>query len=45
MKDIKRLTKDLELVRLNAAGTTGELKAFWLREEKKTAAKIASVSK
>lgn len=40
MNTIKRLKLYLELVKLNVSGTTGELKAFWEREVRKTSAKI-----
>lgn len=41
MKTLERLKKYLELVKQNSNDTTGELKAFWEREIKKTSAKIA----
>ncbi len=42
MKDVKRLTRYLELVTKNIKESTGELKEFWLREFKKTNAKLGS---
>lgn len=43
MNTVKRLTKYLELVRINIKGTSGEIQEFWKREELKTARKIASL--
>ncbi len=43
MNKLKRLITYLEVVRNNAQSSTGELKEFWLREVRKTEAKIAGL--
>jgi len=42
---IKRLMKYLEQVEQNIKSSDGELHQFWLREKRKTAAKIAGATK
>ncbi len=44
MDRLKRLNTYLETVKNNINNATGELKLFWQREEKKTAAKIKSLT-
>jgi hypothetical protein len=40
---MKRRIKYLAIVRKNIENSVGELKEFWLREERKTLAKIAKL--
>jgi hypothetical protein len=43
MSEVKRLNEYLEKVRASLRATKGEMKNFWLREERRTMARIAKL--